>query len=67
MGRPYRWSISFPTRAGLRKRVARAGDDGQPAGYGRVPQCLVHPTTEAGDIIIFCGFGTGHGSAPFRG
>jgi len=37
-----------------------AGSDGSD-GYGRVPQCLVHPTTQAGDIIIFSGFGTGHG------
>ena len=30
-------------------------------GYGRVPQSLVHPRTLAGDIIIFCGFGSAHG------
>ena len=30
-------------------------------GYGRVPQCTVHPKTRPGDVLIFCGFGSGHG------
>ena len=43
-----------PVHHGVRPRQVEEG-------YGRVPQSLVHPRTFAGDIIIFCGFGSAHG------
>ena len=61
------FNFSYSTKGSRAVPVRRTDDDlcRRPV-EGVVPQCTVRPDTNAGDVIIFSGMGTGHGVGRWR-